>query len=256
MTALVSAIAQDNPDAVAVCYPKAVARLTKLIIEHDFSGDYLYYRVPVPWLQVKLLRLLQYFPPPEDPSTQRSLGKILRAIIDNAQEAPKNVQHANALNAILFEGISLAIHLDAESGIVSAAAQILGRFIMSKETNVRYLGLDTMEYLATRAESLNVVKKHQDTVIYALKDRDVSVRRRALDLLYSMCDGNNAKTIVGELLKYLSVADYTLREEMVLKIAILTEKFATEYEWCVRKSRLCRHETDRGRPGMSIPYSG
>jgi AP-2 complex subunit alpha len=61
-----------------------------------------------------------------------------------------------------------------------------------------------------------------------LKDRDISVRRRALDLLYSMCDTSNSKVIVGELVKYLQSADYNLREEMVLKIAILTERFATE----------------------------
>lgn len=62
----------------------------------------------------------------------------------------------------------------------------------------------------------------------SLKDRDISVRRRALDLLYSMCDTTNSKVIVGELVRYLQVADYNLREEMVLKIAILTERFATE----------------------------
>lgn len=26
--------------------------------------DYIYYKVPTPWLQVKCLRLLQYYPPP------------------------------------------------------------------------------------------------------------------------------------------------------------------------------------------------
>lgn len=54
-----------------------------------------------------------------------------------------------------------------------------------------------------------------------------------MDLLYSMCDVDNAELIVGELLRYLKVADYGLREEMVLKIAISTEKFATSYKWYV-----------------------
>ena len=85
-----------------------------------------------------------------------------------------------------------------------------------------------MAHLAACSSSLEPVKKHQDTIILSLKDRDISVRRRALDLLYSMCDTTNAKVIVGELVRYLQVADYNLREEMVLKIAILTERFATE----------------------------
>lgn len=140
----------------------------------------------------------------------------------------QNVQHNNAQNAVLFEAINLAIHLDPESSVVQAAAVLLGRFILAKETNVRYLGLDAMAHLAACSTSLDPVKKHQDTIILSLKDRDISVRRRALDLLYSMCDTSNAKVIVGELLRYLGIADYNLREEMVLKMAILTERFATE----------------------------
>ena len=85
-----------------------------------------------------------------------------------------------------------------------------------------------MAHLAACSNTLEPIKKHQETIILSLKDRDISVRRRALDLLYSMCDTSNSKVIVGELVKYLQSADYNLREEMVLKIAILTERFATE----------------------------
>jgi len=145
----------------------------------------------------------------------------------------KNVQHSNALNAILFEAISLAIHLDSSSPLVTNAANLLARFILSRETNVRYLGLDTMAHLAARADSLEPIKRQQKTIIMSLRDKDISVRRRALDLLYSMCDVDNAEAVVGELLRYLKVADYALREELVLKIAISTEKFATSYKWYV-----------------------
>jgi len=154
-----------------------------------------------------------------------------------SQETPRNVQHSNAQNAVLFETINLAIHLDPESSIVSNASVLLGRFILAKETNVRYLGLDAMAHLAACSSSLEPVKKHQDTIILSLKDRDISVRRRALDLLYSMCDTTNSKVIVGELVKYLHHADYNLREEMVLKIAILTERFATEVRVAARRKK-------------------
>lgn len=46
------------------CYEKAVNRLKRILIERDYSVDYIYYKVPTPWLQVKCLRLLQYYPPP------------------------------------------------------------------------------------------------------------------------------------------------------------------------------------------------
>ena len=161
------------------------------------------------------------------------LHDILQAILNSSADKPSNIQHSNALNAVLFEAINLAIHLDAESDIVNSAVQLLGRYISARETNVRYLGLDAMTHLAARSDSLDAVKKHQETVTLSLRDKDISVRRRGLDLLYSMCDATNAKTIVNELLRYLAIADYSMREELVLKIAILTEKFAREYEWYV-----------------------
>jgi AP-2 complex subunit alpha len=153
--------------------------------------------------------------------------------MNNSTEPSRNVQHSNAQHAVLFEAISLAIHLDSTTPLVGNAALLLARFISSKETNVRYLGLDTLAHLAARADSLEPIKKHQNTIIQSLRDKDISVRRRALDLLYSMCDVDNSELIVGELLRYLKIADYALREEMVLKIAILTEKYANSYKWYV-----------------------
>ncbi|KAG5634776.1 hypothetical protein H0H81_000811, partial [Sphagnurus paluster] len=221
VTSLVMALAQDHLDAYA------------LVIEHEYSATYAYYKVPSPWLQVKLLRLLQYYPPSEDPTIRSVLHQVLQTTMNNSAEPARNVQHNNAQHAVLFEAIGLAIHLDSASPLVGTAAVLLARFISSKETNVRYLGLDTMAHLAARAESLEPIKRHQSTIILSLRDKDISVRRRALDLLYSMCDVDNSELIVGELLRYLKVADYALREEMVLKIAILTEKYASSYKWYV-----------------------
>lgn len=63
VTSLVMALAQDNLDGYKGAYAKAAARLKRIIIDGEYTVDYLYYKVPCPWLQIKLLRLLQYFPP-------------------------------------------------------------------------------------------------------------------------------------------------------------------------------------------------
>jgi AP-2 complex subunit alpha len=143
------------------------------------------------------------------------------------------VQQNNAQNAVLFEAINLIIHLDTEQDLVVQISSKLGRFIQSKETNVRYLGLEAMTHLAARAETLDPIKRHQNIILASLRDRDISVRRKGLDLLYSMCDASNAVPIVSELLRYLQNADYAIREEMVLKLAILTEKYAADVRWYV-----------------------
>ncbi|KAG8631157.1 hypothetical protein KVT40_000297 [Elsinoe batatas] len=233
VTSLVMKLAQDSPDQYKNCYTKAAQRLRKIVIDVECPSDYFYYKVPCPWIQVKLLRLLQYFPPSQDSHVRQIIRDSLHQIMENASEMPKNVQQNNAQNAVLFEAINLTIHLDTEQQLMLQMSSRLGKFIQSRETNVRYLGLEAMTHLAARAETLDPIKKHQSIIIGALRDRDISVRRQGLDLLYSMCDATNARPIVGELLKYLQTADYAIREEMVLKIAILTEKYATDIQWYV-----------------------
>lgn len=169
----------------------------------------------------------------EDSHVREMIRMSLQKILDLALETNKNVQQNNAQNAVLFEAINLIIHLDTEHALMRQISQRLGKFIMSRETNVRYLGLEAMTHLAARADTLDPIKQHQDVIIGSLKDRDISVRRKGLDLLYSMCDATNAQPIVGELLHYLQNADFAIREEMVLKIAILTEKYATDVQWYV-----------------------
>ena len=169
----------------------------------------------------------------EDTHVREIIRESLQHIMDSALDTPKNVQQNNAQNAVLFEAINLLIHLDTEHALMMHISSRLGKFIQSRETNVRYLGLDAMTHFAARAETLDPIKKHQNIILGSLRDRDISVRRKGLDLLYSMCDTTNARPIVNELLKYLQSADYAIREEMVLKVAILAEKYATDAQWYI-----------------------
>ncbi|VDK48886.1 unnamed protein product [Anisakis simplex] len=234
---LIEALSKKWPDEYKGCISLAISRLSRIVTSgYTDLQDYTYYFVPAPWLCVKLLRLLQNYPPPEDPSNKSRLLECLEGILNKAMDAPKSkkVQHSNAKNAVLFESIALIIHMDSEQNLLVRACNQLGTFLSHRETNLRYLALESMCLLATSEFSHQAVKRHQETIINSLKtERDVSVRQRAVDLLYAMCDRSNAAEIVSEMLSYLETADYSIREEMVLKVAILAEKYATDYTWYV-----------------------
>ncbi|XP_048401017.1 AP-2 complex subunit alpha-2-like [Stegostoma tigrinum] len=236
-TSLITVLAQKNPEEFQTSVLLAISRLSRLVSSASADlQDYTYYFVPAPWLSVKLLRLLQCYPPPEDPAIRGRLTECLETILNKAQEPPKSkkVQHSNVKNAVLFEAISLVIHHDSEPNLLVRACNQLGQFLQHRETNLRYLALESMWLLASSEFSHEAVKAHIETVINALKtERDVSVRQRAVDLLYGMCDRSNAQQIVAEMLNYLENADYSNREEIVLKIAILAERYAVDYTWYV-----------------------
>uniref|UniRef100_A0A915JLE1 Clathrin/coatomer adaptor adaptin-like N-terminal domain-containing protein n=1 Tax=Romanomermis culicivorax TaxID=13658 RepID=A0A915JLE1_ROMCU len=250
---LLEALSKRWPDEYKGCVSLAISRLSRIVTAtYTDLQDYTYYFVPAPWLSVKLLRLLQNYPPPDDPAVRGRILECLETILNKAQEPPKSkkVQHSNAKNAVLFEVISYIIHMDTEPAYLVRACNQLGQFLTHKETNLRYLALESMCLLATSEFSHDAVRKHQDTIINALKrkvvkyvaeiiklhcqtEKDVSVRQRAVDLLYAICDKSNAPEIVAEMLHYLESSDYSIREEMVLKVAILAEKYAQDYTWYV-----------------------
>ncbi|XP_022173721.1 AP-2 complex subunit alpha [Myzus persicae] len=234
---LIDALVKRNPKEYKACVSFAVSRLSRIVTaSYTDLQDYTYYFVPAPWLSVKLLRLLQNYSTPEDAGVRVRLNECLEAILNKAQDAPKSkkVQHSNAKNAVLFEAISLIIHNDSEPNLLVRACNQLGQFLSNRETNLRYLALESMCLLANSEFSHEAVKKHQEVVILSMKmEKDVSVRQQAVDLLYAMCDKSNSEEIVQEMLNYLETADYSIREEMVLKVAILAEKYATDYTWYV-----------------------
>ncbi|XP_031568102.1 AP-2 complex subunit alpha-2-like [Actinia tenebrosa] len=236
-SSLIHGLVYHYPDEYKGCIQLAVSRLSRIVTSsYTDLQDYTYYFVPAPWLCIKLLKLLQSYPPPDDPAIAARLHECLETILNKAQEPPKSkkVQHSNARNAVLFEAINLIIHMDSEQSLLIRGCNQLGQFLTHRETNLRYLALEGLCLMSNSEFSVDAVRKHQETVMGALKtERDVSVRQRAVDLLYAMCDKNNAEEIVSEMLDYLETADYSIKEEMVLKVAILAEKYATNYTWYV-----------------------
>jgi AP-2 complex subunit alpha len=223
--------------------PHVVHILGVLILKKACAREYLYYRTPSPWLQIKLLKFLQLFPHAltdgagtngESKTYITQLTQVVSKILTDT-DVSDSINKSNADHAVLFEAVNLIV-IWGQSGpthLRDGAMKLLGKFISVREPNIRYLGLMTMAKLAQLEGSAEGVKKHQATVLVSLKDADISVRRRALDLLFVMCDTDNAERIVDELVAHLVLADAAIREEMVLKIAILAEKYATDLRWYV-----------------------
>ena len=73
---------------------------------------------------------------------------------------------------------------------------------------------------------------HQNVVIDCLEDKDETLRRKTLDLLYRMTSANNVNIICTKLLDSLrDSVDTFLRTELVAKITELAEKFAPDTIW-------------------------
>lgn len=225
VAALVTELARISPEACTLCYAPAVEQLHRIVTMGLQDERHIYHHVPVPWLQIKLLSLLQQLPPPDDAQIQGLLQQCLQHLLrpEPLQRPMVDVAESHARYAIYFEAVRLAMHLDTTSILVARAAVHLGRLLHSEQTNVRYLALETLTQLAHTLTSLDPLRLHLDTIVETLRDPDTSVCRRALELLYALCEEANAHKIVAQLLEYMPTAEASLRQDMALKVSLLVE---------------------------------
>jgi AP-1 complex subunit gamma-1 len=66
-----------------------------------------------------------------------------------------------------------------------------------------------------------------------LKDHDLVIKKKALDLLFKITNHQNVKSITKELLNYLLVADSDFKKELANKICMACEKYAPTKKWHV-----------------------
>jgi AP-1 complex subunit gamma-1 len=66
-----------------------------------------------------------------------------------------------------------------------------------------------------------------------LRDPDISIRRRALDLSFTLINESNVRVLIRELLAFLEVADNEFKPVMTSQIGIAADRFAPNKRWHV-----------------------
>ena len=77
----------------------------------------------------------------------------------------------------------------------------------------------------------NAVQRHRNIVLDCLRDGDISIRRRALELSYALINESNVQVMVRELLAFLEVADNEFKLGMTTQICLAAERLAPNKRW-------------------------
>lgn len=184
--------------------------------EHDVTG------ITDPFLQVKILRLLRVLAV-GDAHTSEQINDILAQVATNT-DSSKNVG-----NSILYEAVLTILDIEADSGLRVLGVNILGKFLTNRDNNVRYVALNTL--IKVVAIEPNAVQRHRNTILECLRDPDISIRRRALDLSFTLINESNVRVLIRELLAFLEVADNEFKPTMTSQIGIAADKYAPNKRW-------------------------
>jgi AP-2 complex subunit alpha len=63
-----------------MCQQRLLRLLERLVFVREITPDYTYYQIAMPWLQIKVLRTLQYFGAPEGPQATKELQGVIQQI--------------------------------------------------------------------------------------------------------------------------------------------------------------------------------
>jgi AP-1 complex subunit gamma-1 len=77
----------------------------------------------------------------------------------------------------------------------------------------------------------NAVQRHRNIILDCLRDGDISIRRRALELSYALITDQNVRILVRELLAFLEVADDEFKLGLTTQICLAAERFAPNKRW-------------------------
>ena len=90
--------------------------------------------------------------------------------------------------------------IEAENGLRVLAINILGRFLLNRDNNIRYVALATLQSVVS--VDVKAVQRHRQTILECLKDPDISIQRRALAVLYNLINEENVKVFCRFLLQF------------------------------------------------------
>lgn len=94
---------------------------------------------------------------------------------------------------------------------------------------VRYVALHTLNKVV--AVDTNAVLRHRNTILDCLRDGDISIRRRALELTYALVNESNVRILIRELLAFLEIADNEFKLTMTTQICQAAERFSPNKRW-------------------------
>jgi AP-3 complex subunit delta-1 len=189
------------------------------------------------WMLIKVVKLLGSLVS-EEPRLARKLLEPLAKIVQSTQA-----------KSLLYEAvyaITLCLpHCRKSDGsmpssvpsIVDLCAKTMKEFVEDTDQNLKYLGLVGFGSLMVSHPKVLSASDYRPLILTCLSDDDVTIRKRALDLLIGMATRKNIIELVTQLLRHVDLATGRYKADLVVKILEIcsSEKYSLipDFAWYV-----------------------
>jgi AP-1 complex subunit gamma-1 len=227
-----------------------LVKMLRNLLSSGYSPDHDVGGISDPFLQVQLLTLLRLLGA-NNVQASEEMNDVLAQVATNTETAK------NAGNAILYECVQTIMGVQSEDGLRVLAVNILGRFLLNRDNNIRYVALNTLSRCIQEQKqsgevesgtmigdvgssgeggannAMSALQRHRTTVVDCLKDPDISIRQRALELIYHLVNESNVESLTAELLNYLVLCPKEHRADICTRILKVVDRFSPDDRWRV-----------------------
>ncbi|KAM4830786.1 AP-1 complex subunit gamma-like 2 [Urocitellus parryii] len=199
-----------------------LVQILRMLVTTGYSTEHSISGVSDPFLQVQILRLLRILGRNHEESSE-TMNDLLAQVATNTDTS------RNAGNAVLFETVLTIMDIRSAAGLRVLAVNILGRFLLNSDKNIRYVALTSLLRLVQSDHS--AVQRHRPTVVECLRETDASLSRRALELSLALVNSSNVRAMTQELQAFLESCPLDLRADCASGILLAAERFAPTKRW-------------------------
>ncbi|CAG8674985.1 12601_t:CDS:10, partial [Ambispora leptoticha] len=216
---------RDNPSQFRDLVPIFI-NILEQVLDRWLVRTYDYHGIPAPWIQIQLVEILGLFGRDDEMISEMVCPIIIQAL-------RRSEQGVDAAYAVIFECIRALSRLSTPtfSKIVNQSSSItddnplnvITRFLKSKNLNLKYIGLLAISEIDPKwwVEGDWWGEEQMTVIVECLDEKDETLKRKALDLLYKMINSQNVTVVVDrimEALKATSFNDKFLRRQLIERI--------------------------------------
>ena len=221
----IQGMATIDPNPFKDLVPSLISIL-KQVCERRLPNEFDYHKIPAPWIQMKIVRILAVLGA-NDAQASNGMYEILHDCMKRADVG------VNAGYAIMYECVRTITAIYPNPTLLDAAAEAIARLLGSRAQNLKYLGLTGLAGIVEGHPQYAAA--HQMAVIDCLEDRDETIQRKTLDLLYRMTNPVNVEFVVDKILLFIrDTQDQYLRKSLTGRICSIAERFAPSNSWYVK----------------------
>jgi AP-4 complex subunit epsilon-1 len=121
-------------DVTKFVFGRSLVSILKQITEHRLPREFDYHRMPAPWIQLRLLRLMALL----GHGDQTSSEGMYEVLLDAMRRADSGI---NVGYAVMYECVRTVTQIYPNATLLDAAAVAISRLLKSDNNNLKYLGI-------------------------------------------------------------------------------------------------------------------